>query len=67
MGVTTQCCVQSTMRSAVDLGYRCLTVEDCCAAEERSLHDNAISLIYGENHLFGWVTQSDKLIPALLP
>lgn len=67
MGVTTQCCVQSTMRSAVDRGYRCLTVEDCCAAEEQFLHDNAISLIYGENHLFGWVTQSDKLIPALLP
>lgn len=67
MGVTTQCCVQSTMRSAVDWGYRCLTVEDCCAAEEQSLHDNAISLIYGENHLFGWVTQSDKLIPVLLP
>jgi nicotinamidase-related amidase len=67
MGVTTQCCVQSTMRSAVDRGYRCLTVEDCCAAEEQSLHDAAISLIYGENHLFGWVTQSDKLIPALLP
>jgi biuret amidohydrolase len=67
MGVTTQCCVQSTMRSAVDRGYRCLTVEDCCAAEEKSLHDAAISLIYGENHLFGWVTQSAKLIPALLP
>jgi biuret amidohydrolase len=67
MGVTTQCCVHSTLRSAVDRGYRCLTVEDCCAAEERSLHDDAIALIYGENHLFGWVTQSVKLIPALLP
>jgi nicotinamidase-related amidase len=67
MGVTTQCCVHSTTRSAVDRGYRCLTVEDCCAAEEKSLHDNAVSLIYGENHLFGWVTQSDKLIPVLLP
>lgn len=67
MGVTTSCCVHSTMRGAVDLGYRCLTVEDCCAAESKSLHDKAISIIYGENHLFGWVTQSVKLIPVLLP
>ncbi len=67
MGVTTQCCVHSTLRSAVDWGYRCLTVEDCCAAEERVLHDDAIALICGENHLFGWVTQSGKLIAALSP
>ena len=67
MGVTTQCCVHSTLRSAVDHGYYCLTVEDCCAAEEQSLHDEAITLIYGEKHLFGWVTQSDRLIPALCP
>ena len=67
MGVTTQCCVHSTLRSAVDWGYRCLTVEDCCAAEEQVLHDDAIALIYGERHLFGWVTQSGPLIAALNP
>ena len=32
MGVTTQCCVHSTLRAAIDLGYWCLTLEDCCAA-----------------------------------
>ncbi|MGI9412621.1 MAG: cysteine hydrolase family protein [Hyphomicrobiales bacterium] len=65
MGVTTQCCVHSTLRSAVDRGFRCLTVEDCCAALEPGLHDAAMSLIYGENHLFGWVCQSEDLIGAL--
>ena len=65
MGVTTQCCVHSTLRSAVDRGFRCLTVEDCCAALDPALHEGAMSLIYGENHLFGWVCQSAKLIGAL--
>lgn len=65
MGVTTQCCVHSSLRSAVDRGYWCLTVEDCCAALEPGLHEAAMSLIYGEGHLFGWVCQSDKLIDTL--
>jgi nicotinamidase-related amidase len=54
-GVTTQCCVHSTLREAVDRGYWCLTVADCCAAYEPGLHDAALALIAGEGHLFGWV------------
>ena len=65
MGVTTQCCVHSSLRSAVDLGYWCLTVEDCCAAIDPKLHEAAISLIYGEEHLFGWVCRSRQLNEAL--
>jgi nicotinamidase-related amidase len=57
-GVTTQCCVHSTLREAVDRGYWCLTVADCCAASEPGLHDAALSLIAGEDHLFGWVADS---------
>jgi biuret amidohydrolase len=55
-GVTTQCCVHSTLREAVDRGYWCLTVADCCAASEPGMHERALSLIAGEGHLFGWVT-----------
>lgn len=65
MGITTQCCVHSSLRAAVDLGYWCLTVEDCCAAQDPKLHDAAISIIYGEGHLFGWVCNSASLIPAI--
>jgi nicotinamidase-related amidase len=65
MGVTTQCCVHSTLRAAVDLGYWCLTLEDCCAALRPEWHVNAIDLIYSENHLFGWVAQSDDFLAAL--
>ena len=55
-GVTTQCCVHSTLREAVDLGYWCLTVADCCAAAEPALHEAALLLIVGEGHLFGWIS-----------
>jgi len=65
MGVTTQCCVHSTLRSAVDRGFWCLTVEDCCAALDPVLHNGAMSLIYGENHLFGWVCRSGAMIDAM--
>ena len=65
MGVTTQCCVHSSLRSAVDRGFWCLTVEDCCAALEPELHEAAMSLIYGEGHLFGWVCSSGDLIDTL--
>ncbi len=54
-GVTTQCCVHSTLRDAVDRGYWCVTVADCCAASEPELHDAALWLIAGEGHLFGWI------------
>lgn len=67
MGITTQCCVHSSLRAAVDLGYWCLTVEDCCAAQDPKLHDAAISIIYGEGHLFGWVCNAQALITSLPP
>ncbi len=54
-GVTTQCCVHSTLREAVDRGYWCLTIADCCGAMEPDLHEAALRLIAGEGHLFGWV------------
>jgi biuret amidohydrolase len=36
-GVTTEVCVHSTLREAVDRGYRCITVDDACAASEAAL------------------------------
>lgn len=64
-GVTTQCCVQSTLREAVDRGYTCLTISDCCAALDSTDHDAAIQLIHSENHIFGWVSDSARLLQTL--
>lgn len=66
-GVTTQCCVSSTLREAVDRGFRCLTVEDACAATTPDLHAASIATIYGENHLFGWVSDTGRVLAALHP
>lgn len=63
-GVTTQCCVHSTLREAVDLGYWCLTIADCCAAEDPALHDAALQLIAGEGDLFGWVCDLPDFLGA---
>lgn len=64
-GVTTQCCVASTLREAVDRGFRCLTVEDACAAVTPALHAAAIAQIYGENNLFGWVSDTERVVAGL--
>lgn len=66
-GVTTQCCVHSTLREAVDLGYWCLTVADCCAAEDDALHDAALMMIGGEGDLFGWVADLRGVLSATAP
>jgi biuret amidohydrolase len=64
-GVTTSCCVQSTLRAAVDLGYECLTVADCCAALEMDDHDRALDLIASEGDLFGNVCDLKDLAGPL--
>lgn len=65
LGVTTQCCVSSTLREAVDRGFRCLVVEDACAATTPALHAASIESIYGENNLFGWVSDTGRVLTAL--
>ncbi len=64
-GVTTQCCVQSTLRDAVDRGFYCLTVADACAAVEPALHAAVLTVIQGENHLFGWIAETADVLAAL--
>ena len=64
-GVTTQCCVHSTLRDAVEHGFLCLTLADCCAAFDPALHEASLAIIQGENHLFGWIAESADLLQAL--
>jgi ureidoacrylate peracid hydrolase len=66
-GWTTSVCVESTVRDAMFRDYRCLVLEDCTAEPignglPRSNHEASLLAI---QILFGWVSQSAKLIAAL--
>ena len=45
-GFLTNCCVESTMRTGYENGFRVLTLTDCTAATSIEEHDNAISFDY---------------------
>ena len=66
VGITTQCCVHSTLRDAVERGYFCLTLEDCCAAEDPAVHAATLTVIQAEKHLFGWISSMRAFTNALL-
>lgn len=65
-GVTTDVCVHSTLREAVDRGLEPLLVADCCAATIKSNHDAAIETICSEGGIFGAVATSTSVIAALV-
>ena len=64
-GVTTDCCVQSTLRDANDRGFECLLLEDCCGAATTDHHERQIEILRIMNGLYGSVGRSDDLISAL--
>lgn len=45
-GFLTNCCVESTMRSAYERGYEVVTLSDCVAATSAEEHANAIQYDY---------------------
>lgn len=45
-GFLTNCCVESTMRSAYENGYRVITLRDCVAATSVEEHENALKYDY---------------------
>ena len=63
-GITTQCCVHSTLRDAVDRGFYCLTVADACAAIDPAVHAATLRIIQAEDHLFGWIADSPAVLAA---
>ncbi|MCV6511704.1 cysteine hydrolase [Pseudomonas aeruginosa] len=64
-GVTTEVCVSSTLRQAIDLGFDCLTVSDACASSDPQLHAAALAMIEVEGGLFGSVIDSASLLRRL--
>jgi nicotinamidase-related amidase len=64
-GVTTEVCVHSTLREAIDRGFRCITVGDACAASNPALQEAALEMIRVEGNLFGEVGHTLQVRGAL--
>jgi nicotinamidase-related amidase len=64
-GVTTEVCVNTTVREANDRGYDCLVVADCCASYFPEFHDFGLRMIKAQGGIFGWVADADDVIAAL--
>jgi nicotinamidase-related amidase len=64
-GVTTEVCVNTTVREANDRGYRCIVPGDCCGSYFPEFHEMGLRMIKAQGGIFGWVTDSVRLLPAL--
>ncbi|AOF84557.1 isochorismatase family protein [Hydrogenophaga sp. RAC07] len=64
-GVTTEVCVHSTLREAVDRGFACTTVGDATAASNPALQAPALAMIAVEGGIFGRVRSTDEVVASL--
>jgi nicotinamidase-related amidase len=64
-GVTTEVCVNTTVREANDRGFRCIVLSDCCASYLPEFHDMGLKMIKAQGGIFGSVSASAPVIEAL--
>jgi nicotinamidase-related amidase len=64
-GVTTEVCVQTSMREANDRGYENLLIEDATASYFPSFKAAAMDMIRAQGAIVGWTTPLEKLAKAL--
>lgn len=64
-GVTTEVCVQTTMREANDRGYECLIVEEATASYFPHFKQAALDMIRAQGGIVGWTTHLDDLLEGL--
>jgi nicotinamidase-related amidase len=64
-GVTTEVCVQTTMREANDRGYECLLVEDATESYFAEYKKAAIEMMTAQGAIVGWAASSAKVEAAL--
>jgi nicotinamidase-related amidase len=64
-GVTTEVCVQTTMREANDRGYECLLVEDATESYFPHFKQATLEMIRAQGGIVGWTATSDQVLRAL--
>lgn len=64
-GVTTEVCVQTTMREANDRGYECLLVTDCTASYFPEFHAAVVEMVVAQGGIVGWAAPLTAVERAL--
>jgi nicotinamidase-related amidase len=63
-GVTTEVCVQTTMREANDRGYECLLIEDATESYFPAFKQATLDMIRAQGAIVGWTTTLKDLTAA---
>ena len=66
-GVTTEVCVQTTMREANDRGFDCLLAEDATASYFPEFRRATLDMIRAQGAIVGWTAPVDLIASALKP
>lgn len=64
-GVTTEVCVQTSMREANDRGYDCLLLEDCTESYFPQFKAATVDMIRAQGAIVGWTSTGAALRAAL--
>ena len=64
-GVTTEVCVQTSMREANDRGYECLLIEDATESYFPEFKSATLDMIRAQGAIVGWTATTDELLAAL--
>lgn len=64
-GVTTEVCVQTSMREANDRGYDCLLVEDATESYFPEFKRATLDMVRAQGAIVGWTATVDQVLAAL--
>ncbi|MDE3010818.1 MAG: cysteine hydrolase [Pseudomonadota bacterium] len=65
MGVTTEVCVQTSMREANDRGYDCLLVEDATESYFPEFKAATLAMITAQGAIVGWTAASARVLDGV--
>jgi nicotinamidase-related amidase len=64
-GVTTEVCVNTTVREANDRGFECVVLSDCVGSYFPEFQNAALAMVKAQGGIFGWVSDSKRALAAL--
>jgi nicotinamidase-related amidase len=64
-GVTTEVCVNTTVREANDRGYECIIPADCVGSYFPEFQKSALEMIKAQGAIFGWVSDAAAIVDSL--